>query len=70
MEEARGETFIWNELKENFTNNFKFIPEDDKLVEETEQIKTFIQSTVNHTSTQNHNRPKSSCNNIWSNRIL
>ena len=69
MEEARGETFIWQELKENFIKDFRFIPEDDKLVKATKQIKTFIQPTVSHTSTQNHNQPKESCNNIQSNRI-
>ena len=33
MEEARGETFLWNELRENFIKDFNFIPEDEKLVE-------------------------------------
>ena len=28
MEEARGETFLWNELKENFIKCFNFIPEE------------------------------------------
>ena len=42
MEEARVETFIWQELKENFIKDFRFILEDDKLVEAIEQIKTFI----------------------------
>ena len=69
MEESRGETFVWNELKEKFTKEFKFIPEDEKLVEAMKQMKTFIQPTVSHTSTQNHNQPKESCNNIRSNRI-
>ena len=69
MEEARGEMFIWNELKENFTKDFKFIPEDDKLVEAMKQIETFIQLNVHHNSTQNNNRPKASCNNIQSNKI-
>ena len=39
MEEARGEKFIWNELKEIFIKDFRFRPEDNKLVEETNQIK-------------------------------
>ena len=69
MEEAKGETFIWNELKENFTKDFKFILEDDKLVEATKQISTFIQLIVHHNSTQNYNRPKASCNNVWSNKM-
>ena len=55
MEEARGETFIWQELKENFIKDFRFIPKDAKLVEAIQQIKTFIQPTAHHTSTQNHN---------------
>ena len=64
MEEARGETFIWQELKENFIKDFRFVLEDETLVEATEQIKTFIQLTVQHTSTQNHNRLKEYCNKI------
>ena len=35
MEEARGETFLWNELKENFIKDFKFILDDDQLVKAT-----------------------------------
>ena len=69
MEEDRGKTFVWNELRENFIKDFRFIPKDDKLVEATEQIKPFIQPTIHHTSTENHNRLKASCNNIRSNRI-
>ena len=52
MEEARGETFLWNELRENFTKDFSFIPEDAKFVESKKQIKTFIQLVTNE-STQN-----------------
>ena len=46
MEEARGETFIWKEIKQNFINDFRFIPEDGKLVEATEQIKKIIKLTI------------------------
>ena len=69
MEEARGETFIWQELNEKFIKDLRFVPEDEKLVEATEQIKNFIQLTIQHTSTQKHNRLKASCNNIRSNKI-
>ena len=64
MEEARRETLLWNELKENFIKDFKIILEDDQLVEATKKIKTFIKPTVNSTSTETHNRPNDSCNNI------
>ena len=47
MEEARGETFLRNELKEIFIKDFSFTPKDEKLVEATKQIKTFIQPTAN-----------------------
>ena len=47
MEEAQGETFLWNELRENFIKDFNFIPEDEKLVKATKQIKTFVESTTN-----------------------
>ena len=42
MEEARGKTFQWNELRENFTKDFSFIPQNEKLVENAKQIKAFI----------------------------
>ena len=48
--------FLWNELKENFINDFKFIPEDDQLVEATKQIKTFIKLIVSSSSTETHSR--------------
>ena len=41
MEEARGETFQWHELRESFIKEFSFIPHDEKLVETTKQIKSF-----------------------------
>ena len=47
MEEARGETFLWHELRENFIKDFNFIPQNENLVEPTKQIKHFIQSTEN-----------------------
>ena len=48
MEEARGETFLWHELRENFIKDFNFIPQDQKLVETAKQIKAFIELTGNH----------------------
>ena len=47
MEEARGETFLWHELRENFIKDFNFIPQDENLVETTRQITKFIQPTEN-----------------------
>ena len=69
MEESRGETFIGQEHMENFIKDFRFIPENDKLVEATKQIETFIQLTVHHSSTQNQSQSKASCNNVRFNRI-
>ena len=59
---------MWNELRENFIEDFSFIPEDEKLVEATKQIKTFIQLITNK-STQNRSRPNIACHNIRSNKI-
>ena len=42
IEEAWGETFQWHELRENFIKDFSFIPQNEKLVETTKQIKAFI----------------------------
>ena len=33
MEEARGETFLWHKLKENFIKYFNFTPQNKNLVE-------------------------------------
>ena len=68
MEDARGETFLWNEIRENFIKDFSFIPEDTNLVETTKQIKAFIQLTSNE-STQNRIQLNTVCYNIRSNKI-
>ena len=62
MEEARGETFFWHELKENFIKDFQFIPQNEKLAETAQQIKQFLQPTEKQPS-QNHRQIKD-CNNI------
>ena len=53
MEEARGETFLWNDLKENFLKDFKFIYDDELLVKASKQIKKFLQPTNIKIATQN-----------------
>ena len=67
MEEAQGETFLWHELKKNFIKKFKFIPQDENLVETTKQLKAFIQLTEN--KTLKHDRPTTKCNNIQTRTI-
>ena len=67
MEEARGETFLWYELKENFIKYFNFVPKNENLVETTKQIKSFIQPTKN--KTLRDNRPIINCNNIQTETI-
>ena len=62
MEEARGETFLWHELRENFIKDFNFIPQNENLVKTTKQIKEFIQSTENK-PLQDHRQTKI-CNTI------
>ena len=47
MEEDGGETFLLNELRENFIKYFNFIPQNENLVETTKHIKEFIQLTEN-----------------------
>ena len=54
MEESQGETFLWNEITENFIKDFKFIPKDDELVKATKPIKNFLTSTVNNSLTETH----------------
>ena len=61
MEEARGETFLWNELRQNFIKDFNFIPQNENLVETTKQIKEFIQPIENkplqdHRHTRKYNK--------------
>ena len=62
MEEARGETFSWHELRENFIKDFNFIPQNENLVETTKHIKEFIQPTEN--KTLKDNRQAMQCNTI------
>ena len=62
MEEDRGETFLWNELKENLIKDFNFEPQNENLVETAKQIKAFVQLTEN--KTLRDNRPIINCNNI------
>ena len=47
MEEPRGETFLWHELRKFFIKDLNFIPQNKNLVETTKQIKEFIQPTEN-----------------------
>ena len=67
MEEARGETFLWHELKDNFIKDFNFVPQNENLVETTKQIKAFVQATEN--KTLKDNRPTINCNNIQTRTI-
>ena len=60
MEEARGETFLWHELRDNFIKYFSFIPEDKKFVETVKQINEFIEPTKN--KTLKHDRSTINCN--------
>ena len=62
MEEARGETFLWNELRNFFIKDFSFTLEDEKLVEATKQIKKFVQHNTSK-STQN-SQLNASCQSI------
>ena len=62
MEEARGETFLWHELREIFIKDFNFIPQNENLVETAKQIKEFIQSTENK-PLQDHRQTRK-CNKI------
>ena len=53
MEKARGETFLWHELKDNFIKDFNFEPHNENLVKTTKQIKAFVQPTENKTLKDN-----------------
>ena len=67
MEEARGETFLCHELRENFIKDFNFIPQDENLVEATKQFKEFIQPTKK--KPLEDNRQTMNCNNIQTRTI-
>ena len=69
MEEARGETFLWHELRENFIKDFNFIPQNEKLVETAKQIKAFVGLTENRNLKENQDRPTINCNNIQTRKI-
>ena len=42
LEEARGDTFTWQNLRENFIKIFSFILDDEKLKPATKQLQQFI----------------------------
>ena len=62
MEAARGEIFLWHELRENFIKDFNFIPQNENLVEIAKQIKEFIQPIEN--KPLKDNQQTMNCNNI------
>jgi hypothetical protein len=43
IEEARGHTFYWNEIKSSFLKNFEFRPEETLLQEVTREINFFLE---------------------------
>ena len=67
MEESRGKTFLWDELKENFIIEFNFEPQNENLVETAKQNKAFVQPIEN--KTLRDNRPTINCNNIQTGTI-
>jgi len=42
IEEASGNTFEWNEIKNNFLKDFEFNPKEALLQEEAREIKNFL----------------------------
>ena len=62
MEEARGETLFWHELKQNFIKDFQFIPQNNQLAGTAHQIKQFLQPTEKQPF-QDHRQIKD-CNEI------
>ena len=62
MKEARGETFFWHELKQNFIQDFQFIPQNKQLAGTAHQIKQFLQPTEKQPF-QDHQQIKD-CNKI------
>ena len=69
MEEAQGEKFLWNELREKFIKVFSFIPQNEKLVKTAKQIKAFVGPTENRNLKQNQDRLTINCNNIQTETI-
>ena len=67
MEESRGETFLWHELRENFIKYFNLILQNANLVERAKQIKEFIQLIEN--KLLKDNRQTMNCNNIQTGKI-
>jgi hypothetical protein len=42
LEEARGDTFTWKTIRENFIKYFSFILDDEKLKPAAKQLQQFI----------------------------
>lgn len=58
LEEARGETLDWNQVKYNFISDFQFQPTNKSMKEVVKEIKEFI------TKQKNTNRLESTCNTV------
>ena len=50
LEEERGETLDWKEIRQNFISDFQFQPVNENIKEVVEEIKGFItqQKDTNH----------------------
>ena len=58
LEEARGETLDWNQVRYNFISDFQFQPTNKSMKEAVKEIKEFI------IEQKDTSRPESTCNTI------
>lgn len=67
IEEARGDTFTWKTLRENFIKDFSFTPDDEKLKPATKQIQQFL--GTNQSDKTIGNNPTKECRHVSVDKI-
>ena len=67
IEEARGDTFTWQTLRENFIKDFSFTPNDEKIKPIAKQIQQFIGAKSSNETVENN--PTKECRHMSTDEI-
>ena len=62
IEEARGDTFTWQTLKQNFIKYFSFLPADENMQPVARQIQQFLETNTSNEIVENNSTKE--CRNI------
>ena len=62
IEEARGDTFTWKTLKQNFIKYFLFLPDNENLQPTAKQIQQFLETNTSNKIVEN--KPTKECRQV------